>query len=128
MKWYFVDHPRRTEDKKIQTESRDVKKVMAAEQALTVLQQQREVLGITNPVLQKAIIIAIGAIKAMVWHDANGPVLPMDGQVVLAKGKQGVWLYRYHSRDNFSIGFFRLSDNIDSPGIFDETVTQWKET
>lgn len=100
---------------------------MTDTEAMDFLQEQAVVLGITNPPLKRAIVMATDAYKKTVWNDVKGEILPKDGQLVLCDGTRGVWLYVYHERDGEPVGFFRLGDHLSSFGTFDDTVAVWKE-
>lgn len=108
---------------------------MTKDEALDFLREQAVILGITNPPLKRAILMitdgqessAVSEDEAYtVWHNVEDNDFPSDRQVVLANGKNGLWLYRYRG-DGPLTGFFRLNDNIDAVGVLDEKVKTWKE-
>lgn len=100
---------------------------MTKEEALDFLREQAVILGITNPPLKRAILMITDDQGApAVWHSVSDNIYPSDGQVVLAKREDGIWLYRYRKEGPLT-GFFRLNDNINAVGVHDEAVTEWKE-
>lgn len=100
---------------------------MTKEEALDFLREQAVILGITNPPLKRAILMITDDQGApAVWHSVSDNIYPSDGQVVLAKREDSIWLYRYRKEGPLT-GFFRLNDNINAVGVHDEAVTEWKE-
>ena len=100
---------------------------MTKEEALDFLREQAVILGITNPPLKRAILmITDDQGTPAVWHSVSDNIYPSDGQVVLAKRDDDIWLYRYRKEGPLT-GFFRLNDNINAVGVHDEAVTEWKE-
>ena len=74
--------------------------------ALDILRKQSEVLGITNPTLQSAVVVGIDAIEQTIWHNELHGDHPSDGDVIVGKTGEEIGLYRY-SR---VVGYLRIGD------------------